>query len=294
MIFPSFMLTTSSQPADPEDLSAFVSSAVSFFQNNVWKIVAALVVIVLGMLLTRYLTKFVARRLAKSKINPLMYGVLKATIKILLYTVMIMTVASIFGIPLTSLITVVGAAGLAVSLALQNSLSNVAANLILLSSKTFAIGDYIKSGSMEGTVQEIGLIFTQVSTADNKLIFIPNNNLLGDALINYSGASVRRLDAVYSVSYEADIDRVKEVLSNIVKSNPKSLANPQPVIRVLSLGESSVDFTVRVWVNQSDYWNLLFDLNEEVKRTFDREGIEIPYRHLDVHLTAPSNPASQK
>jgi small conductance mechanosensitive channel len=201
----------------------------------------------------------------------------------------IIVVASIaalnqLGIQTTSLVAIVGAAGLAVGLALKDSLGNFAAGIMILIFKQFKAGDLIEGASVLGVVETLNIFSTQLKTADNKTIFVPNGKLISDNIINYSTKPTRRVDLVIGVSYEADLSHVKSVLEELLASDNRILKDPAPTIGVLELADSSVNFAVRPWVAAADYWNVYFDLHAGVKTRFDQEKIVIPYPQRDVHL----------
>ena len=191
---------------------------------------------------------------------------------------------AILNVPMSSIIAVIGAAGLSIGLALQSTISNLAGGFIVLFVQPFKVGDYIQFGDNAGTVSSISIFNTKLLTIDNKAIFVPNGQISNSSLINYSAEPKRRLDLVYSISYESDFKKAKIILSDIVDSHPFSLKDPAPVIRVIEHAANSINITVRVWVKAEHYFDLLFDLNEEVKIQFDKQGIVIPYNQLDVFI----------
>jgi small conductance mechanosensitive channel len=188
------------------------------------------------------------------------------------------------GIETTSLVAIVGAAGLAIGLALKDSLGNFAAGVMILIFKQFKTGDFIEAAGVLGVVESLNIFSTQLKTGDNKTIYVPNGKLVGDNIINYSTKPTRRVDLVIGVSYEADLSHVKTVLEDILAKEERLLEDPAPTIGVLELADNSVNFAVRPWVNAADYWPVYFDLHANVKTRFDEEGIGIPYPQRDVHL----------
>lgn len=188
------------------------------------------------------------------------------------------------GIATTSLVAIVGAAGLAIGLALKDSLGNFAAGVMILIFKQFKTGDFIEAAGVLGVVESLNIFSTQLKTGDNKTIFVPNGKLVGDNIINYSTKPTRRVDLVIGVSYDADLSQVKSVLEDILSKEDRLLNDPAPTIGVLELADNSVNFAVRPWVNAPDYWGVYFDLHENIKTRFDAEGIGIPYPQRDVHL----------
>ena len=186
------------------------------------------------------------------------------------------------GIETTSLAAVIAAAGLAVGLALQSSLSNFASGVMIILFRPFKLGDYVEAGGTSGTVEDISIFTTTMRTADNKQIIVPNNTITTGVITNYSAKKTRRVDLVIGVSYDDDLQKVKTVLKEILDAETRILPDPEAVIAVSELADSSVNFVVRPWVNSSDYWAVKFHLTETIKTTFDREGISIPYPHRDV------------
>ena len=191
---------------------------------------------------------------------------------------------SALGIPMTSFIAIIGAAGLAVGFALQGSLGNFAAGVMILLFKQFKAGDVIEAAGILGVVESLNIFSTQLKTGDNKTIFVPNGKLVGDNIINYSTKPTRRVDLVIGVSYDADLSHVKSVLGDILAKEDRVLKDPEPTIGVLELADNSVNFAVRPWVNAADYWGVYFDLHETIKVRFDSERIGIPYPQRDIHL----------
>ena len=197
------------------------------------------------------------------------------TLKILLAV----TVISKLGIPVTAFATIIGAAGLAIGLALQGSLSNFAGGVLLIFFKPFKVGDFIEVGGITGTVKEIQVFTTQLSTLDNKLAILPNGALSNGNIINYSAQGKIRVDLTFGVSYDADIKQTKEVLMNVLTSHPHVLKDPLPAVAVSELADSSVNFAVRPWAHPDNYWDVYFDITEKTKLALDDAGIEIPYPH---------------
>jgi len=188
------------------------------------------------------------------------------------------------GIQTTSFIAVIGAAGLAIGLALQGSLSNFAAGFMLVAFRPFKVGDFVEGGGVSGTVEEIQIFSTRLKTPDNKLVIVPNSKIFDDAIINYSAHATRRVDMVVGVSYDADLAHVKRVLQELVAAEARILSEPSYQIAVAELADNSVNCVVRVWTGKDDYWGVKFDLTERIKTRFDEEGIGIPYPQRDVHL----------
>jgi small conductance mechanosensitive channel len=186
------------------------------------------------------------------------------------------------GVEMTTFVAVIGAAGLAVGLALQGSLSNLAGGVLIIALRPFKVGDYVEGASQSGTVTEIGLFYTHLTTPDNKAVIIPNSNMANSSLVNYGVFPTRRVDLDFSVSYNSQIKLVKEVIMEVVSKNVMIMKDPEPFIRLARHGASSLDFKLRVWVKSEDYWDVYFTLIEDVKEAFDFAGIEIPYPHLVI------------
>jgi small conductance mechanosensitive channel len=188
------------------------------------------------------------------------------------------------GVQTASFVAVIGAAGLAVGLALQGSLANFAAGVLMVIFKPFKVGDFIEAGGSTGVVEEIGIFTTELKSPDNKKIIVPNAKVTGDNIINYTAKDKRRVDIVAGVSYSSDLDKVRKVLEEILSGDDRILQEPAPTISVLELANSSVNFAVRPWVKPADYWDVFFAIQEKIKKSFDAEGIAIPFPQHDVHI----------
>ena len=196
----------------------------------------------------------------------------------------ILAALSNLGVNTTSFIAVLGAAGLAVGLAFQGTLSNIGAGVLLIFFRPFKVGDFIQAAGESGVVEEINLFSVLLKTGDNKQIIIPNSSIIGGNITNFSAKDTRRVDFTFGIGYEDDLKLAKETLEEIVNSDERVLKDPAPFVAVSELAESSVNFVVRVWVKSADYWGVYFDTLERVKLTFDEKGISIPYPQMDVHL----------
>jgi small conductance mechanosensitive channel len=253
-------------------------------QEQGMKLLGGIIVLIIGFILVRWIMKFLTRNNRLDKIEPTIKGFLMKLLKVLLYIIVILTAANVMGIPLTSFVALMGSAGVAVSLAMQGALSNLVGGLTLLLLKPFKLGDYVKIGDTEGVVQSIGTFFTEFTTPDNRHISLPNSSLTNTAIVNYSREGTRRLDVNFSVSYDADIDHTVRTLQEAVNMTGGILDQPAPVIKLIECADSSLVFMIRVWCNSQDYFNVNWDLTENGKRMLDREGIEIPYPQMDVHM----------
>lgn len=257
---------------------------VNMIQKQGMRLLAGLLILIVGLLLVHWITKLAERKLKIQRIEQTLMGFLRNLIKLLLYLVVILTAVSVMGIPLTSVITIVASAGVAISLAMQGALSNLVGGLTLLILKPIRVGDYVKVGDYEGTVQAINAFYTEMTTYDNRHVSIPNSSLTNTAIVNYTREGTRRLDVPFSVNYRSDLTLVSVTLQELVSRCHGVLPDPLPEVRLTQLGDSSMVFTVRVWVKSADYWNVNFFLLEEGKKALDDAGIEIPYPQLDVHM----------
>ena len=256
----------------------------TFIMTASLKILGALVVWFVGVYAIKWLMKIINRILKRSDSDITLVKFINSFVKIALKILLVVTIVIILGVPSTSFIAILGAAGLAIGLALQGSLSNFAGGVLILVFRPFNIGDYIEAGELSGTVQAIQILYTVLITPDNKRIVVPNGNLSNNSVMNYSSEETRRVDLKFGVSYDADISKIKEIVTKICDSHDLILKEPEPFVRVFSHGESSVDFVVRPWVEKEDYWTVYYDMQELVKEAFDKNGIEIPYPHMDVTM----------
>lgn len=249
------------------------------------KLLAAIIILVAGIKLIGMLTKWIKKSPKLDKVDDSLRSFLGSFSKIALYIVLVITVAMILGVPATSFITILASCGVAIGLALQGSLSNFAGGIMILLFKPFKIGDYIEADGEAGTVKEISVVYTVLLTSDNKRITIPNGTLTNSVIENYSAEKTRRVDLKFSTAYDADIDKVKKVLLEVAESHPKALKDPAPFVRLSEHSDSALTYTVRIWCKSEDYWDVNFDTIENVKAAFDKNGIEIPYPQMDVHIT---------
>lgn len=236
------------------------------------------------MAVMKVILSLIDRTMTRLKVEPTVHKFTHSCLKVLMWVITGLIVAAYLDFPINSLVTVLGVIGVALSLSLQGSLSNLAGGITVMVSRPFAVGDYVEAGGVSGTVSEIGLVYTKLKTIDNKIIFIPNGEISGERIINYNKQEQRRVDLTFTVSYDADPERVKEIMRQVIGAHPKALFTPEPFVRTTSLGESSVGYTLRVWCATQDYWELYYDLLEQVRAAFDREGVELTYNHLNVHI----------
>lgn len=248
------------------------------------KFLLAIAVLFIGFWIIKRVTVLMDLAMTKKEVEVTLKKFLMSLVSVLLKALLLISVASMVGIETTSFIAVLGAAGLAVGLALQGSLSNFAGGVLLLLFKPYRVGDFIETQGHSGTVNAIQIFNTVLKTGDNKTIIIPNGPIANSSLINYSAEENRRVDMVFGIGYDDDIDKTRSLLQQLIDEDDRILKEPVSAILCAELADSSVNFNVRVWVNASDYWGVYFDMQEAVKKRFDQEGISIPYPQQDVHL----------
>lgn len=271
---------------DNETLSDVLSNLFQFSIAGltVGKLLGAAVLVLVGLVVIKLLLGMLERLLTRMKVEPTLLGMGRAVLKVLMLLLLVLMVVGYLGLPLSPLVAGLSVVGLAVSLGVQNFLTNVVGGLQLLASHPFKVGDYVEAGGCAGTVQEIGMFYTKVITPDNKLIQLPNSSIVSANITNYSYEPLRRVDLTITASYDAPVETVKRSLSSVVKAHPKTLDDPAPIIRVNNYLSSSIEYIVRAWCSNADYWEVYFDLMEGVKTAFDRDGIEMTYDHLNVHM----------
>lgn len=248
------------------------------------KLLAAIVLVVVGLKGIKWLRKWIRTSEKLNKIDNSLRSFMISFSSVVLYIVLFITVAVILGIPTTSFITMLASCGVAIGLALQGSLSNFAGGIMILLFKPFKVGDYIDAAGESGTVTEISVVYTELLTVDNKRIIIPNGTITNSVIENYSAENIRRVDFTFNTAYDSDIDKVKKIITEILESHTKALKNPECFVRLSAHNDSALTYTARVWCKTDDYWDVNFDVIESVKKAFDENGIQIPYNQLDVHI----------
>ncbi len=248
------------------------------------KIIAAIAVLIVGRWMARALTNFATKVMNKKHIDPTIVSFVANMTYITLLVFVVLAALGQLGIQTTSFIAVIGAAGLAIGLALQGSLSNFAAGFLMIIFRPFKIGDFIEGAGVSGTVEAIHIFTTQVVTPDNKTVIIPNAGLTEGNIINYSAKGTRRVDLVIGIGYGDDIDKARKIIEDILAKDKRILKDPAPNIKVAELADSSVNFAIRPWVAANDYWDIYFYLTEEIKKSFDANGISIPFPQRDIHV----------
>lgn len=248
------------------------------------RLIASVVVLIIGSKLIKFIMKKLAKSKAVAKLQKTAQNIVIHLVKIALYALLIITICSIMQIPMASVVGVITSCALAVGLALQGSLSNLAGGFMILVFKPFEVDDYIENGSYSGTVVDIGVFYTTLKTPDNKKVVIPNGSLSNGTIVNYSTHDTRRIELKFGVAYSSDIDKVRSVILEAASADERVLKEPAPVVYLAEQADSALIFSMRVWVNKGDYWDVYFALNEQIKRDFDNAGISIPFPQLDVHF----------
>ncbi len=254
-------------------------------------LVWAILIFIVGRIVAGLLANTVAKLMVKSKIDETLVKFMRSLIYMGLMTFVVLAALGKLGIETTSFAAIIAAAGLAIGLSLQGTLGNFAAGVMLILFRPFKAGDFVEAGGVSGVVEEVQIFSTKMRSGDNKEIIVPNGQIMGSTIVNYSAKETRRVDLVIGVGYGDDLKKVRSVLEQVLAEETRILPEPAPTIGVLELGDSSVNFAVRPWVKSGDYWPVLFSLQENIKLRFDAEGISIPFPQRDVHIISDSQAA---
>ena len=272
----------------PEDLSIPSNFNIEqFIETYVlpWgiNIVMAIAIFMIGKFVVGLLVSLAKKIMTKGKVDNILINFIASIIKTVLLLFVVIAALDQLGVDTTSMIALIGAAGLAIGLALQGTLQNLASGVMLIIFRPFSDGDFIEAGGVSGVVEEIGIFSITMRTADNREVIVPNGAIYGGTITNNSRRATRRVDMVFGIGYDDDLLKAKDILNRILSEDERILADPAPTVAVGELADSSVNFNVRPWCNTSDYWGVYGDIHEKVKLTFDAEGISIPYPQMDVH-----------
>jgi len=248
----------------------------------------ALAIVMIGRWLAGVLLKLVDKMLAKAHMDSMLINFVHSILHALLLLFIVIAALDQMGVNTTSFIALIGAAGLAIGLALQGSLQNFASGVLLIVFRPFKVGHFIEAAGVSGVVEEIGIFSTRMKTGDNREIIIPNGAIYDGTITNNSARDTRRIDMVFGIGYQDDIRKAKTIMQSILDADERVFTDPQPLIAVAELADSSVNFNVRPWVKASDYWAVRYDVTEKIKLAFDDAGISIPYPQMDVHLDPPA------
>ena len=266
---------------EPEKISEMIDLYVIPWGIN---IIFALLIFIVGRMVVKILVGVLGKLLAKSKYDSMLVDFVQAIVSAILTVFVVIAALDQLGVNTTSFAAILAAAGLAIGLSLQGSLQNFASGVMLLVFRPFKSGDYVEAGGTSGSVKSISIFTTTILTPDNKLILVPNGNIYGGNIVNYSAKETRRVDMVFGIGYGDDLLKAKKILEALTQEDERILADPAPQVAVSELGDSSVNFVVRPWVKSADYWGVKFDFTEAVKLRFDQEGISIPFPQMDVHV----------
>jgi small conductance mechanosensitive channel len=264
-----------------ENIPTVIQTAVA---NWGLKVVAAIAILVIGRWLVALAARVLRAVMTKAKMDEMLVKFVSSIAYYALLAFVVIAAISQLGVQTTSVIAVFGAAGLAVGLALQGSLANFAAGVMLIVFKPFKVGDYVEAAGTAGTIEGIMIFSTRLKTPDNKVVWVPNGKIFDGNIVNYNASETRRVDMVFGCSYEDDLTKAKSILEGLLKDDDRILADPAATVKVSALADSSVNFNVRPWVKTEDYWGVYWDMTEKVKLRFDEEGISIPYPQRDVHV----------
>ncbi len=273
---------------DTQELSAdalkYKGYAFDFIMDYGPKLIGAIIVLIIGLWVVKAITKAIDRLMVKSSVDDSLRPFMKSLFGSLLKVMLVISIMGMLGIEMTSFIAILGAVGLAVGMALSGTLQNFAGGVMILIFKPFKVGDVIEAQGYTGAVKEIQIFVTILTTPDNKTIIIPNGGLSNGSMINYSTQANRRVDWVVGVAYGENLEKVRSVIDRLIAADQRIFKDPAPFVKVGELADSSVNFTVRVWANAADYWDVFFDMNEKIYTTFEQEGISIPFPQMDVHV----------
>ncbi len=264
-----------------DEVMTFMKTSALDFGIN---LLTAIVIFYVGRMVVRLITRGIRKVMDAQNVDPTLVTFVANLVNMILLVIVVIAAVGALGVQTTSFIAILGAAGLAVGLALQGSLSNFASGVLIIIFRPYKVGDFIEGAGIAGVVLEVQILTTILKTGDNKQIIVPNSQIMGGIITNYSANDTRRVDMVIGVSYDDDLDKTRSVLEELIAAEDRILDDPAPTIAVSELGDSSVNFVVRPWVNTADYWGVMFDLTEAIKKRFDKEGISFPFPQQDVHL----------
>ena len=267
-----------------ENVDQYVELMTNFIINYGMKLIGAAVALIIGLWIIGIIMSRFKVVMTKREVDPSLMPFLISILGMSMRVALIISVAGMVGIEMTSFIAILGAAGLAIGLALQGTLQNFAGGVIILLLKPFKVGDFVDAGGHMGTVKEILIFNTVMTTPDNKIIIIPNGALANASMTNFSAMPTRRVDFSFGIGYGDDFENAKSLIRGLIDGDERILKDPESFVRVGELADSSVNITTRVWVNSADYWAVHFDMIENVKKTFDKEGVSIPFPQMDVHM----------
>lgn len=265
----------------PESIQNIINTYVIPYGLN---LIFAIAIFIIGKMVVKFIVKLTKKLLKKSNVDDILVDFVVGIISSVLMLFVIIASVGKLGVDTTSLVALIGAAGLAIGLSLQTSLQNFASGVMLIVFRPFTSGDFVEVAGISGIVEKISIFSTQLRTGDNKEVIVPNGSIYGDVITNYSAKETRRVDMVFGIGYDDDIKKAKDLIHKVLSEDTRILKDPEPLVAVSELADSSVNFAVRPWVNSADYWGVYFDTHEKIKIAFDEASISIPYPQMDVHL----------
>ena len=265
------------------DWAGIWNSIKSFFTDNIWNILAFFAVLFIGIVVVKVILNVIRRLMSNTKMEKVTQSFIYKIVKFLLYLVFVMILLSMLGISMTGVVTAFSACVLAIGMALQNNIANLANGIVIVTSKIFKKGDFVEVDGVSGSVEDINFLFTTITTTDNKRVTIPNSAIVDGAMINYGANPTRRVDFTFSVAYESDVELVKKTILDVIKSNGKvRVQEKEPFCKLKTLNASSIDFFANCWVDAEDYWDVYYYVVENVFNEFKRNGISVPYNQLEI------------
>lgn len=273
------------QTASQTNWEVLREDLISFATTTAARLLGAIAVLIIGRLLIKLILRGLRWGRLSKKAEPTLARFVLNFTKVALNTLLIISVIAILGVPMSSAVALIASAGVAIGLALQGALSNLAGGVMILIFKPFRLDDFVEVVGHSGTVKDIGFFYTVLATTDNREVTIPNGTIMNSSVINVSAYGTRRVDLVFSVAYGSDLKKVQEIILGEAAHHELTLSDPEPFCRLSNQADSALEFTLRVWVNKDDYWQVYFDLIESVHQALGQAGIEIPFKQLDVHVT---------
>lgn len=266
-----------------QEVSKYTDMAIMYASEYGLKILAAILIFLVGKWAVKKITKVAKTLMEKAKVDKTLVEFSESLLYFILMLVVVLAAVNSLGVNTTSFVAIFGAAGLAIGLALQGSLANIGAAVLIIIFRPFKVGDFVEAGGATGTVDDVNLFSTIISPLDNRTVIVPNASIIGGNITNFSTKKQRRVDHVFGIGYDDDLKLAKNTLMEIMLADERVLAQPAPFVAVSELGDSSVNFVFRAWVATDDYWDVYFDMLEKVKLTFDEKGISIPYPQMYIH-----------
>ena len=275
-------LPTTVDPGSAQETLDIVQKTLQDFSWQTAAVLAGL--LVASVVAIRVIVSLADRAMARTKMDRGVRTFLRSGLRVILWLIALCVLLGYLGVPMTSLVALLSVLGLAVSLAIQGTLSNLAGGIMLLTAHPFSAGDFVEAGGISGTVVEVGLVYTKLNTPDNKVVYVPNGDISAKTIVNYTAEPKRRVELTFGLSYDAPMDKVKEAIGRAMAEHPLVLQGEERTVRVSRYGDSAIEYLMRCWCATGDYWTVYFDLNEAVKTELDKVGAEMSYPHVNVHM----------